>query len=577
MVLPERHRRAYLENFAHLGVTAPDLHARVLIESRDLLPGVANESGAGAPAGGGFALEAAGGGGLTLRKDRVYLESRLEPERNALAMLPEVRGEGTTVLFLGCGLGYHVNALLRREAGGAGEPEEGGSRERGGLRILVERETAVFAAALAVIEPDLFRGLVPLVGLSASEVVGRLRNLGPRRVAVVRHPRCTALHPRYYDEIEDGILKLLRGAVASFATERANARLWAGNILKNVRGLRGRVSATAGWAKRFGGPVVLAASGPRLEDAVRTLRALRGRVPLWALLPSYPFLDAEGVEPDLLVTTDAGFWNRLRLVPGAEVPLLSTWSAEPVLLRNWSGSLALFSHGLPLETAIEGVKASSLFVPMQGTASAVMIRLARAMGFDEIYLAGFDFACRGMRDHHAGAGFDDLLLASSSRLRSWHTLTAGRFRLEPFVEAEGEPGGRVLSSRKLLLYRDWIERELAGGDLARITGGAAMGGVRTITGGTEDGEGGPAEKFRGAEHGASFRAALRRLLEVGKLPPGAFEDDMREARGLLAGRGGTLDVYRFFFGSPREGARESDIAQDAAWAVDALGRRWSGN
>jgi hypothetical protein len=199
------------------------------------------------------------------------------------------------------------------------------------------------------------------------------------------------------------------------------------------------------------------------------------------------------------------------------------------------------------------------------------------MGFDEIDLAGFDFACRGMRDHHAGAGFDDLLLASSSRLRSWHTLAAGRFRLEPFVEAEGEPGGRVLSSRKLLLYRDWIERELAGGDLARITGGAAMGGVRTITGGTEDGEAGPAEKFRGAEHGAAFRAALRRLLEDGKLPPCAFEDDMRGARGLLAGRGGTLDAYRFFFGSPREGARESDIVQDAAWAVDALGRRWSGD
>jgi hypothetical protein len=320
--------------------------------------------------------------------------------------------------------------------------------------------------------------------------------------------------------------------------------------------------------------VLLAASGPRLEDAAGTLKELKGIIPIFALLPSYPFLRAEGIEPDLLVTTDAGFWNRLRLVRGANIPMVSTWSAEPVLLRSWAGELALFSHGLPLEEGLRGICGSSLVVPMQGTASIVMIQLARAMGFGEIYLAGFDFAYRGMKDHHAGAGFDGLLLASSNRYRTWHTQAASRFRLEPFIPIPDQSGERTHASHKLLLYRDWVEKRIAGDDLVRVTGGAPIRGVRHLPGGPAGLLREQLVRFRNARYGETFREAFRLRL-TGSVPPDSLEAETGALRGRLAGTGDPRSVYRFFFGVPRQGVPESEIERDAAWALGELDRRWN--
>jgi hypothetical protein len=589
MELSAKQRRAFLANMASLREKYPGLHARVSGAAAGVFSNAGRPSGGSSS--GGFVIETAKDGGFTLRKDRAYLESRFEPERNALAYLRDAHGAGATigasvaadvsatVLFLGCGLGYHINALMR----GENRPREGfpwdgspGDEDGGnaGRFILVERETAVFSAALSVLEPDLFPRLLPLVGLDEDDVLGRLEDLAPGRLAVVRHPHSTRLHARYYAGIENGILSRLKGALASSVTERANRRLWVKNILRNVHALKGRCRGTSGFAKAFSGPVTLAASGPRLEDAVGALRDLRGRMPLLALLPSYPFLHAEGIEPDLLVTTDAGFWNRLRLVSGVRIPLISTWSAEPVLLRSWAGELALFSHGLPLEDGLRGLKAFSLVVPMQGTASAVMIQLARAMGFGEIYLAGFDFAYRGMKDHHQGAGFDGVLLASSDRFRSWHTRAAARFRLEPFVPARDQSGERVYTSRKLLLYRDWIEKELAGDDLVRVTGGAAIRGVRALPREPAGEFGSLAVEFRNARGGQAFGTALRELMTDG-FPPGALEEEAGAVLGHLPGREDLRSVYGFFFGAPLAGVPESEIEQDAQWALGELGRRWN--
>jgi hypothetical protein len=584
---------------AFLRETCPRLHARV----DDAAVGIfsASRKASGGSSAGGLAIEIGKDGGLTLRKNKVYLESRFEPERNALTYLRDEHAAGAaagveevaaagaaagveevaaagaaagaTILFLGCGLGYHINALLRRENSQSDRlswKDGSGKRRR---YILVEREIAVFAAALSVLEPSLFPLLLTLVGLDEADVLERLKGSSPGRLVVIRHPHSTQLHIRYYAEIEKGILGRLKETLASSVTEKANSRLWVKNILRNILNLKGRCRPTSGFVRAFGGPVMLAASGPRLEDAVGTLRDLKGRIPLFALLPSYPFLHAEGIEPDLLVTTDAGFWNRLRLVRGVEIPLVSTWSAEPVLLRNWDGELALFSHGLPLETGLRGLQEISLVVPMQGTASAVMIQLARAMGFGEIYLAGFDFAYRGMKDHHKGAGFDGVLLVSSDRFRSWHTQAASRFRLEPFVPVQCRPGERVYTSHKLLLYRDWIEKELAGDDLVCVTGGLAIRGVRALPGEPADESGNLAVKFRNIGHGERFRAALRGLMN-GPVPSGALEEEMGGVRGRFTARGDPRSAYRFFFGAPVAGVPESEIEREAEWAIGELGRRW---
>ena len=555
MELSELQKRRFISNLDLLRGIDPRLHEKLL-----------------SPAA-GVALEMSEDGLLTAKKNGIYLESRRRPGRNARAYLERAPSGAETFVFLGGGLGYHVNALL----GQAVRKEAGGGRPIAG--ILVERDLDLFRASLNVIDPELLPRILPLVDLEPDDVQKAIRRLALPRVFVVKHPHSARISGEYYAAVERSLLSKLKTTLATSVTERANRRLWTRNILKNLSHAGGRRCGTSGWRGSFAGPVLLVASGPYLEDAVGEIARLRPFVPMIALLPSFGFLARRGVAPDLLFTTDAGFWNRLRFAGGGAPPLLAAYSAEPAVLRSWRSDVFLFSHGLPFEVRLETPMRRSLSVPMQGTASGVLIRFARMMGFDLIFLAGFDFACRGMKDHHAGAGFDDYLLGGATRLSSWHTQAAQRLRSDLIRRVPLQSGGETFSSHKLLLYRDWIDGELGGTDLFRLNDGALMRNVRPLL----DPAGGQlrdlCETFRPHGYREAFEARIDGL-KGARIPGSAVEEDLATVARLIregAGGGGSADrVFRFFFGEPPGGEGDEEIGAEASWAVEAFGKRVSG-
>jgi hypothetical protein len=210
--------------------------------------------------------------------------------------------------------------------------------------------------------------------------------------------------------------------------------------------------------------------------------------------------------PDFAVTTDAGFWNRYRFTQGPRLPLITTYSADPVLLRNWNGESFFFSHDLPIEGLFASIGESSLTIPMQGTASIVMLLLARLMGFTEIYLAGYDFSFLGLKDHHRGAGFERLCQRSVTRFDTWGTKVLGRLHADRVVAADDCLGGTVLSTYKLILYRNWFEREVDLTGLQRLNNGVKIRGLAPVSVTDIDAYG---EEMRG-----EFQRRLKNLPEV---------------------------------------------------------------
>ena len=234
----------------------------------------------------------------------------------------------------------------------------------------------------------------------------------------MRHPAGVKLDTEYYDSAEKFISRKLKEQLASDTTEIRTGGLWLRNILKNLSHLGTGYYGTKKFYRLFNGPVILVACGPFIEDIIDDLKPLSSNLPVFSLLPSVPYLIKNNIKPDLIMTTDAGFGNRYRFISYAKTPLFSTYSSDVSILKNWPGRTYLFSHDLPLERDLASLKNCSFTVPMQGTASVVMILLARLMGFSEIYLAGFDFAFRGVKDHHQAAGFDGHYLSTSSRINS---------------------------------------------------------------------------------------------------------------------------------------------------------------
>jgi hypothetical protein len=255
-------------------------------------------------------------------------------------------------------------------------------------------------------------------------------------------------------------------------------RLWIRNVLRNLVHRKVDVFGLKPLHSRFSGPAILVSSGPFLEEVITDLVRWSQNLPVIALLPSLRYLLYNGVIPDFVVSTDAGYWNRTRLVRDCTIPLISTCSVDTVLLRSWAGVTYIFSHGLPVENQFGILKERSIIIPMQGTASIVMILLARKLGFTKLFLAGYDFGFRGVMDHTCGAGFDELLYLSSTSLYNWPTLVLERLKRDRIERVVDHFGDEISSTHKLILYRNWFEREVELGDLIRLNNGARIAGLR---------------------------------------------------------------------------------------------------
>jgi len=425
-------------------------------------------------AGGDDRLAEAQDGGLTMRIGTRYLESRFSPERNALRYARRVHS-GTargTYIFLGCGLGYHINELL------------GG----GGTGVLIERDLELFRAALYVLDTGILRRLTFWIGLPKKEVIEKIQKLGLAGMKEVPHPVEARISPAYYGVIEDAIHKSRQEQTASDVTVSQSQRLWVKNVMKNLCLLdlegKGRLLGNS-CAGKFSGPVLLIASGPWLEEIVDGIKRYKKKIPVFTLLPSLPFLLTHGIEPDIVLSTDAGFWNRYRAVSawairgGCRVPLVTTFSCDPGVTGRWEGRIYFFSHCLDFESLFELIRSEVISIPMQGTSALVMILLARTMGFDKIFLAGYDFAFKGLLDHHRGAGFDTVNLCGVSRFTTWETETFRRLLNEGYTSAEGRDGERLYTSHKLSLYKNWFEREVVGDDIVRLNNGLRVEGIKT--------------------------------------------------------------------------------------------------
>jgi hypothetical protein len=440
-VIPELDDSRFRENLAFLRTHHPALH--------DKIANLWSEHG----------FELANTGGLTFKLRGVFVESRYDPEGEAVRLAAPFRGKPRAyTVYMGCGLGYHINLM-----------ENGGSTGA----LLVEKDLDVFRASLHVLEPSVLRSLTLFIDADVQDVQRHCMG-NPRRPEIVEHGRCVRLHREYYGAVKRGIEAAIGTAIASDLTVRASRRLWVRNVLRNLSSLGDKCYGSRSLERRFRGPVVLVASGPFLEDAELRLKTLSRRVPVISLLPSLPYLLNEGITVDLVLSTDAGFWNRYRFHREAPVPLISTYSVDSWLLRNWKNEIFLFSHGLELERAFTAISESSIDIPMQGTASIVMILLARHMGFSPILLAGYDFAYRGIGDHIRGAGFEKLLVSKTSRFNPWQTVMVRRLRDEVLIRVEDSTGKMRFSSHKLLLYRNWLAQEVVQRDLLRLNSGATV-------------------------------------------------------------------------------------------------------
>jgi hypothetical protein len=304
------------------------------------------------------------------------------------------RAEDAT-LFLGFGLGYHIEGIVRR-------------MEQGHRVFVVEPFPGIFQSAMAA--RDLGKLLSDerihfflgedLDGLYEALEYHMMRFVAGELNELIL-PRLWKIYPEVYAETRDRIQKILSHLTLSFR-HCMNAHGLLKNILSNAGGLTEAVDVKTLFGLLDNRPAVVVSGGPSLTKNIRLLADVKDKACIIAVDTALKPLCHNGITPDFVVSADP-YEQNLKKVKGipsaAKIPLVFIpdvyheipkrfsrvrfVSRSPNALNKWLLDLIGYQGDLGSPTS----------------ASHLAFYLARAMGADPIILVGLDLAFPG-EDHH---------------------------------------------------------------------------------------------------------------------------------------------------------------------------------
>lgn len=225
------------------------------------------------------------------------------------------------------------------------------------------------------------------------------------------------------------------------ATRSYFAKRWMKNAVRFCARLR-----HPALLRRGTGDILIAASGPSLRSSLPHIAAHRTRFFLIALSSALLPLLHEGVTPDLVLSTDGGFWAKRHLeccgydithIPFAlaaesacPTVLLETQTVVPLCYSDGIEAPLLSACGLPAMGAVRN-----------GTVSGTAVEFALTLTSGNIYLCGLDLATAPGFQHTQPNALELRNEAHDARLHPKHTRIA--------AAAFGAHGS-------LAIYRDWF-------------------------------------------------------------------------------------------------------------------------
>ncbi len=377
----------------------------------------------------------------TARIKGTHLHSPYDPEKEARRFVVESikQPNPSTVLLLGAGLGYLYREMRRSFPNAA--------------VILVFYHEAVwesFAAAAVAVPPGTFWHPGQKDSL-LQFLRSRIHELEAEGLTVVEWPASARVFPEASLRANQALHQLYREIRGTLVTTAALGRRWLKNSLANFLGIE-KVFPPP---RRAPGtdPIVIAASGPSLQEGIGFLSAYRGSIELWALPSSLNFLLSQGLLPDCVVITDPGYYafDHLHCARDHGIHLTMPLSAARGSWRI-SARVSLVNQETPVERTLLGrAGVAAPVVPAQGTVAATALLLALAREQAPVIFMGLDFCYRDIISHVRPNNFENWLAPKSNRLSPLHHLIFSLAAQQAPIGPAGSRGTLALDT-----YAGWF-------------------------------------------------------------------------------------------------------------------------
>lgn len=192
--------------------------------------------------------------------------------------------------------------------------------------------------------------------------------------------------------------------------------------------------------------ILIAASGPSLRTSLPHIAAYRARFFIIALSSALLPLLHEGITPDLVLSTDGGFWAKKHLAFHDDnfprIPFaLAAESAAPAALLETQTVVPLWYNDSIAVPLLRVCDIPAMCAARNGTVSGTAVEFALALTSGNVYLCGLDLATAQGFQHTQPNAIEQYQAAHDDRLRTKHMRLAA---------------SATAAHGSLAVYRDWF-------------------------------------------------------------------------------------------------------------------------
>jgi len=446
-----------------------------------------------------------------------------------------------SLVFLGAGLGYHIDWLSRQA-----EIVNG---------IIIEREPEKFAVSLYTVDWHAIGSRFSRRGRSLTFAVGKAETLEEIRGLVAHYmTKDVPFYPffsTYYNHLADvdvarGVLETAKdlSVVSANWLDYDNELVRLKNTLHNYESGARYIAKAPN--REIEKPVVIVGSGPSIDQRISDLKKIRDKVTVISAGTGLRGLLAEGIIPDFQMELDPGhivyqFHSEIDRELLKKITLLAVNEVNPKVPGLFKEVIYFlkFDNAFPYLMGLE----KSGFSGCHPTVTNAALAIAHSLGVSEIYLFGTDYGFESEeRDHSDHSVYGRKSDAEvSQKMREWNAKNGGGKKV---FQVPSVSGGTVLTrpgyyaaKRAIEDFVHLLSQEGASLSIFNCAEGAAIAGVEWL----------PSEKllsrFENAGDGqgqAGFdRELIGDLLEL--IPAGAVAQVMPEVHRELARMAGDFE------------------------------------
>jgi hypothetical protein len=209
--------------------------------------------------------------------------------------------------------------------------------------------------------------------------------------------------------------------------------------------------------------IVITSSGPSLQKSLPQLRQYRKKFRLWALPSSLLALKKYGLVPDLIVSTDPGYYASYHLqYSPRKIPVAIPLTGSRGLWKD-NRTLMILNQSFPFEKDLFSMgKIPNMIIPSNGTVSGTALELAQKYS-GTIYFTGLDLCYSDIKSHVSPHSFDTLLHSQSDRNNPLQNIYFNRASA-----AVPDFSSGIRTSTSLDTYKNWFNSKCSSISVKRV-------------------------------------------------------------------------------------------------------------